>query len=156
MEFLNGIEQSALAAWVRESPSLWAYPMILFLHTVGLGFLVGTSVIVDLRVLGVAPQLELPPMEKLYPFTWGGFWISAFSGVLLWTADASTMTTSKLFLAKLAFIALGTVVVRMLRIRIFRRANADTGGSQVRLLAWISLILWVGAITAGRMTAYLK
>jgi hypothetical protein len=129
--------------------------MILFLHTVGLGFLVGTSVIVDLRVLGLARRIELPPLQRLYPVMWGGVWISAFSGVLLWVADASTMTTNKWFLAKLACVALAILCVRLVRRWAFRGPGPEAA-APARLLAWLSLILWLGAITAGRMTAYLK
>ena len=45
------IEQSALSVWVRESPSLLAFPFILFLHTLGLALLAGISVALDLWLL---------------------------------------------------------------------------------------------------------
>ena len=40
----NWIETTALSIWLRESPSLWAFPFVLILHTVGLAFLVGSNV----------------------------------------------------------------------------------------------------------------
>ena len=45
------IEQSALSVWVRESPSLLAFPFILFLHTLGLALLAGISVALDFWLL---------------------------------------------------------------------------------------------------------
>jgi len=56
--FTGWIETTALSVWVRESPSLWAFPFVLILHTVGMGFLVGTNIALDLRVLGFAPRSE--------------------------------------------------------------------------------------------------
>ena len=44
MHFLTWLEQTDLSRWVTESPSLFAYPSILFLHTAGLAFLVGPSI----------------------------------------------------------------------------------------------------------------
>ena len=31
MDFLNSLEQIGFSTWVRESPSVWAYPTILFM-----------------------------------------------------------------------------------------------------------------------------
>jgi hypothetical protein len=127
------------------------------MHTVGLGFLVGISAIVDLRVLGVAPQIELAPLEKLFPVMYAGFWMTALSGVLLWMADATTMTKSPLFVGKLALIFASTLLVRMLKNRVFNNAKETTGaGGLVKVIASASLLLWLGAVTAGRLTAYLK
>ena len=103
MSFLASIENTALAAWVRESSSLWAYPMILFMHTVGLGFLVGLNTVIDLRILGVARRLPLAPMESFYRIMYAAFWVNAASGTLLLMADATTKLTNRVFYAKMAF-----------------------------------------------------
>ena len=60
------LEGTALATWVRESPSLWAYPTVLTLHTVGLGIVVGASAVVDFRLLGFAPRIPLPSLSPLF------------------------------------------------------------------------------------------
>ena len=60
------VEQSALSTWIRESPSVSAFPSILTLHTLGMGFLAGTNAAMDLRILGFAPSLPLAPMERLF------------------------------------------------------------------------------------------
>jgi hypothetical protein len=49
---LAWLEATAPSVWLRESPSLWAFPFVLILHTVGMGFLAGTNVAMDLRVGG--------------------------------------------------------------------------------------------------------
>src|SRR5438046_3140032 len=97
MEMLNAIENSGFGIWVRESGSMWAYPTIIFFHSLGLSFLVGMSVALDLRLLGVGRGIPLAPLERLYPIMWVGFWINAASGVALSVADASTMLVSGVF-----------------------------------------------------------
>ena len=52
MDLLIRLEATGLGTWVREAPTLWAYPTVLFLHTAGLGFLVGINV-------AMLPQEEL-------------------------------------------------------------------------------------------------
>lgn len=154
MEVLTAIEQSAFATWVREAPTLWAYPTILFLHTVGLGFLVGPNLAIDLRILGVARGMPLAPMRRLFPVMWLGFWVNALSGTALLAADATVKLLNPVFAVKLAFIALGVVNMRVLERRVLGSADPERA-PYARLTAVMSLIAWVGATTAGRLMGYL-
>lgn len=156
MSFLQTLENSAFGAWVRESSSLWAYPTILFLHTVGLGFLVGLNAAIDLRILGVARKAPLAPMEKFYRVMWTAFWINALSGTALLIADATTKLTNPVFYIKMSFVTLAVINMVMLRRLVFRRLAIDGSavGGLGRALAITSLMFWGGAITAGRLMAY--
>jgi hypothetical protein len=60
------IETSALSVWVRESPSLLAFPTVLIFHTIGMAFLAGGNIAVDLRVLGFAARVPLSMMERFF------------------------------------------------------------------------------------------
>ena len=157
MEFLRSLENSGFGVWVRESGSLWSYPTIIFLHSLGLTFLVGVNAAIDLRLLGFAPRLPLPPLERLFPIMWLGFWINAVSGVALTITDAATMLISPIFYTKMAFIVLAVVNMVLIRKHLLRTAPPEvyTVSAKARVLAATSLVFWAGAITAGRLTAYL-
>lgn len=156
MSFLLSLENSAFGTWVRESSSLWAYPTILFLHTVGLGFLVGLNAAIDLRVLGVARRMPLAPIEAFYKIMWAAFWINALSGTALLVADATTKLMNPVFYIKMIFVALAVINMAALRRSVFRRAATDAAAVAgfARALAVTSLIFWSGAIAAGRLMAY--
>ncbi len=156
MQFLSALENSAFGTWVRESSSLWAYPAILFMHTVGLGFLVGLNAAIDLRILGFARRLPLAPMEKFYAVMWAAFWVNAASGTALLVADATTKMFNPVFYIKLGFVALAVVNMTLIRRRVFRSPALDLGpvSGFGRILAVTSLVFWAGAITAGRLMAY--
>jgi len=156
MELLTSLEHSAFSTWVRESGSLWAYPGILFMHTIGLAFLVGTNAAIDLRLLGVARRVSLAPMEKLFPIMWLGFWINAVSGSILLAADATTKLTNPTFAVKMGFIALALINVFLIRRRVFHAVPLEPNHVPAigKLLASTSLLFWTGAITAGRLMAY--
>ena len=134
-----------------------AYPMFLFLHTVGLGFLVGTSTAMGLRVLGFGRQMSMAPMERFLPVLWFGFWTSAISGVVIWSADASKFTFNPMFWLKMGAIVLAMLSVRLLRGRVFGKSSEtpDIPSTAARGLALATLVFWALAITAGRLTAYL-
>jgi hypothetical protein len=155
-EVLVWLESTAVSTWVRESGSLWAYPSVLAAHTVGMSLLVGANAVLDLRLLGVAPQVPLAPLAALYRGLWTGAALSFISGALLFGADASTKGATTVFFVKLAFIAAAMVVAYRLARTVYRPGaeTADITGA-ARALAVASLLLWAGAITAGRFMAYL-
>jgi len=153
MELLTSLEASGFGTWLRESGSIWAYPAVLTLHTMGLGVLVGASTVLDLRLLGCAPRVPLEPLERLFPIMWTGFWINAITGVALFVADATTKGTTKVFMAKLAFIVMAIWVLRRTRAVVYGPGRAGAGRS-ARLLAATLLALWIAAIATGRYMAY--
>lgn len=156
MHFFEALEQSGFSVWVRESPSIWAFPVILLLHTIGMALCVGVSAGIDLRILGLAPGLRLAPMERFFPILWFGFWINAVTGTILVMQDATAKMTNLDFYAKMVFIALALVNLKMQRNKVFRDPNVDKGpfSMNAKVLAVTSLFFWMGAITAGRLLAY--
>ena len=156
MDFLLRIEQSGFSTWVRESPSVWAFPTVLLLHTIGMGLVVGVNAGINLRILGLAPALPLKPMERFFPVLWAGFWVNAITGTILLAADATTKLRNPDFYVKMAFIALALVNLKMIRNRVLQDPLIDKRppSANARLLAITSLIFWLGAIVAGRLMAY--
>jgi hypothetical protein len=154
---LTFLQETPLALWVSGSPSLLGYPTILTLHTVGLALLVGASVAVDLRLLGVARAMPLEALAPLFPIMWIGLAINTASGVLLFMADAVRKAGQPVFLIKLACIAGAVMVVLMMRGRVMRPSTTGppAASTHPRALALASLVLWAGAIAAGRLVAYL-
>jgi hypothetical protein len=150
------IETSALSVWVRESPSLLAFPTVLIFHTIGMAFLAGGNIAVDLRVLGFAARVPLSMMERFFPIMTLAFFVNALSGVLLLIAYPTKALTNPLFYVKLALIALAVLDTRWLTRNVLRNPSADDPliGRKARLFAAVSLILWIGAIGAGRFLAY--
>ena len=157
MEFIQWLEQTSLSTWIREAPTVWAYPTVLLLHTIGMALCVGIAAGIDFRILGFAPDVRLAPLERFFPVLWGGFWINAITGLLLLMQDASTKLMNPDFYVKMVFIALAIINLRMIRARVFADPSIDEGPlpANARRLAVTSLFLWLGAITAGRLLAYI-
>lgn len=157
MDFFAWLEQTEFSNWVLGSGSIFAYPMILFLHTVGMSLVAGLAAMIDLRLLGFASKAPIKPMERLYPFMWVGFAINAVSGTVLGAADATTKLTNPDFYVKMVFVACGIAILAMMRSRVFGDPQLDKApvSSQAKLLASLSLVCWIAAVTAGRLLAYL-
>lgn len=157
MALLTWLEASGLSTWVREGETIWAYPTILTLHTFGMGLLVGASVVINLRLLGVGRRLALAPLRPLFAVMWGGFWLNLVTGSLLFGADATRRGTDPLFMIKLVFVAIGVATIVLIRRNVF-----DAPGEAVaavpsgRTLAALSLAAWTAAVTSGRLLAYVS
>jgi len=157
MGLLEAIEASGISTWIRESRSIFAYPMVLTLHTLGLSVIVGTSAVVDLRLLGFGPRIPLKPLKTLFPIMWIGFGVNAFSGLLLLARAATTVGISGVFWTKIGLIALSMWVLVRIKHNVFDGESIDARPipNDARLLACASILLWAGAITAGRLMAYI-
>lgn len=155
MDILASISDTAFAAWVRESGSLFAYPMFILLHTVGLAILVGLSSIVALLVIGAAPAAVLQATQPLFRYIWVGFGINAGSGLVLVMADAPTMAMNPIMWIKFVFIVTAVIVIGRLRRLVSPHPGVPPGvGARGKALAGATLACWVGAIVTGRLTAY--
>jgi hypothetical protein len=157
--FLAWVESTALSQWIIGSPSMFAFPGILTLHAIGMGFAVGISAVLDLRILGVARGIPLTEIRRFIPILWFGFWLNAVSGVLLLIGYPTKALTNPVFYLKLLLIGVAMVLlVRIGRIA-FADSAQDSGPDNIssrtlRRLAIASLVCWTGAITAGRLLAY--
>ena len=171
MGVLIWLESSPLAVWLRESPSKWALPTVLTLHTMGMAVLVGASWVLDLRLLGISRNVPLSAFRWVFRAVAVGLIVNLATGVLLFAQRATTWATSMPFLIKICLViaSVATLVpIRSLVLRSDAEQRPSTAARGVpshvegrevsfsaRLLAIASILAWSGAVTAGRLLAYL-
>lgn len=154
--FFDGLEHSAISLWVRGD-SFFAFPLIISVHTVGMGFVAGISAAIALRLLGAASDVPLRPLEKFFPVLWLAFAANFGSGVLLFLGYPYKAASNPLFYVKLFCIAAGVYFLLRVRARALRTVLWPGGASEpaaVKFLAWMLLFSWMGAILSGRLLAY--
>lgn len=153
MSFLEWLQNTPVAIFVAET--LWAYPLLETVHTLGMALLLGTLGLINLRVLGYKRVLPLLGTADLLPIAWFGFTINALSGLLLFTSDAVSFFSSYTFRVKITLIVLAGINAAILSQRIFTTADGAAAESVgVRALAASSLVFWVVAVICGRIYAY--
>lgn len=154
--FLQAIEGTGFSTWLRESESPFAFYFILLFHTFGLALLVGANAVVDLRLLGVARAIPLAPLKRLFRVMWIGFAMNAVTGILLVLAYPTKALTNWDFYAKLTLIGFAVWVMRKLNRQVFQDSSLSETEMMAKgaTLAKFSILLWFGAITAGRLLAY--
>jgi hypothetical protein len=155
-ELLASLEQSGFGSWVRDAPTIWAFPTILFLHTLGMAIVAGGSAMLSLMVLGFWPAVPMRPFARMFPWLWIAFGVNAVTGTMMLVADATNKLTSLDFYIKMALVFAGLFVLIRMRRQIFENPQLDRVPlpGNAKMLAWASLACWFGAITAGRLLAY--
>ena len=155
MELLASIERSALGVFVRESPSLLAFPFILYLHTLGLAMLAGINVGLAVWLLArkTVPSFDL---KGVYRVMWLGFGVNALSGVVLLAAYPAKALTNWVFFLKMLLVAGALWALQRTKDEVAVANGTATRevSARARQLAMLSLLLWAGTIFAGRLLAY--
>ena len=139
-------------SWVQYiSMTSWLYSSVAVVHYFTLLVMVGTAVFVDLRVLGIAatgkPIAQVG--EQIYPWMWGAFWLAVFSGFLMFTTDAGDYLPDTVFRVKMTVILLAVIFSILVQRSIPRWAELPSTPPGAKVLASISLLLWIGSILAG-------
>jgi hypothetical protein len=156
--WLVWLEASSVAQAMRKW--LWLYPIVEIIHIVGFVILVGAAVMFDLRLLGVSPGLRASAMAQHHlPWARLALVLVVPSGVLMFLAHATEFAYNPAFQLKLIFLAAAGLNALFFHHGTFRSVNGwDTHAPvppRARAAAVLSLALWIGVISAGRLLAYL-
>ena len=143
------LENTSVAIWVGES--FWAYPLMLSMHAIGLAIVVGILSMFNLRLLGSFKGIRTVAFLPLLKFAWIGFFVNATSGFFLFTSQATTFVQSTPFLIKISCVFTGAILAKVMQTKLIKSGSDDS----MKGLAIVSLVLWLVAITAGRLIAYL-
>jgi hypothetical protein len=135
-------------------------PIVQTVHILSVAAIMGSIVLVDLRVLGLAlpSQTTGELTRRLLPWTWGALPLLALSGFVFVLARPQSYFANPVFRLKFAML-LPAIALALA----FQRAGArdpqfwDRSAlhrSAAKLVALSSLCLWVGVVMAGQWIAY--
>jgi hypothetical protein len=158
LSFCQWMQDTTFSTSVRES--IWIFPLIETTHVMGLSLSVGTIALIDLRLLGFTMK-KIPITEvsrQILPWALKGFVIMFVTGILLFLAQPLKAYNSIFFYIKMALIALAGINALVYEVTIHPGMvdwdNAPVPPFRARLVGALSLILWIGVVTAGRTMAY--
>jgi len=144
------LEDSALGNWVATS--LWGYPIFLTLHTIGMATLVGLSLMYAANVLLTSKNDALVNLAVYWKLALFGLILNLVSGSALFISSASSMWLSWPFRIKLILIALGL----LLSISLVKSCVSSSAHYRQRLKALAVIVIWLLALVAGRLIAYIE
>jgi hypothetical protein len=156
--WLVWLETTDFAAAMREW--LWLYPIIEILHIIGLAVLVGAAALFDFRLLGLSRSIRVTALAAHLLF-WArrSLLLIVPTGLMMFTAHATEMANNPAFQLKLALLIGAGVNAAAFHVGVFH--SVATWDLEVpapraaKVSALLSLCLWAGVITCGRLLAYL-
>lgn len=156
--FFEWSEDTALGMWLQQA--MWGFATIETIHIMALAVLLGTMVVVDLRLLGLGLKgLRTAELSKLLaPWFWGSLAAMILSGACLFAGEAVRLSKSGPFAYKMLFllIAVGThLTIHRKAVAREAVASATEGFVFEKAAAWLSIACWLGIALAGRAIAFL-
>lgn len=138
-----------MTSWIAGHPL--AYPLLEVLHIVGISLLLGSLVLLELRVWGLGVSLPVPALARLaLPLSLLGFGLVAASGLLMFSSQPLELLGNRFFVVKMGLVMLAGGNAALFHAR---------GGLQkldglARAQTALSLGLWIAVIICGRWIAY--
>ena len=150
------IESLAVAQAMREHE--WLYPAVAIAHILGFTILVGSVVMFDLRVFGLAKGIPVRALARLLlPWSVASLGVIVPTGLLLFAAHADEFLESRVFAIKMALILAAGMNAAMFLTGPYQTVKSwDTGAAAPALAQWsaaLSIVLWVSVIACGRIIA---
>jgi len=157
MPLFRAIQDSALGSTI--STSTWMFPTIETLHVVALSIVLGSIVVVDLRLVGLASKERsiTALTHDFLPWTWGAFALAAVTGTLLFTSRAADYMAITPFITKFVFMALAGANMIYFHFATQRSIKDwDTGepAAAGKFAGAVSLILWAAIVICGRQVGF--
>jgi len=156
--FMDWLANTPMSVEIRES--LWGYPIIETVHVLGLCLFLGFTMVLDLRLLGVAMK-RTPASEvcgRLEPWMVGGFAVMIVSGALLFYGDPAKFYGSIFMRMKFAMLILAGLNVLIFKLGTYRKVRDwdlhEATPVGAKIAAGLSLTLWFCVVAAGRAIAY--
>jgi hypothetical protein len=152
------LEGLAIAQAMRDSP--WLYPAVEIAHILGFTVLVGATFMFDLRVLGLSRQISVRALSRhLLPWSMGALLVIVPTGLMMFAAHAEDLLDNGAFELKMALLLAAGMNAAMFRTGPYQTVKSWDTNATAPLLARasvaLSIALWIGVISCGRMIAYL-
>jgi hypothetical protein len=136
----------------------WAFPACETLHFFGLCLLMGSVIVMDMRLLGFARGLSIRAVHQLLPWAWAGFGVNLVTGILFIFTQPAFYYPNTAFRIKLLLIGLAGLNALWFHVAVNRQLDGWTDDidppAQAKTIASLSLVLWVSVICFGRFIMY--
>jgi uncharacterized membrane protein len=147
-----------LCRWLQDNSFIvaingtsWTAAALEIVHYFSMFILVGSMVVVDLRVLGLVGRRQdaTELAGRLFPWIWISFALNFLSGFLMFAGSATSYYRNDVFYDKVVVIVLAIVTNIIVQQRVSGWNRLPAMPASAKVLAAVSIVLWIGAIVAG-------
>jgi hypothetical protein len=154
---INSIYESGVSTAIRDT--FWVIPFIQSIHILAIATLVGSALVVDLRLAGVLALDETPGLvaTRYMKWLWAALIVLLATGMVMLVGEPDRVLANQIFWLKMALVLTATVMTVLFRLPLLREGFSLEHAYWARAtkpLAWLSLLIWIGVIFCGRWIAY--
>ena len=147
------------SVYIQEH-NAWVIPLIQSIHIVGIAMVMGSVLLIDLRILGLGGKdLTLrQTTERFGPWLTSSLWLLLVTGILMVVGEPVRELVTFSFWLKMALVAIGTVAALVFQ-GALRRHDQQWGDmlahrASVKTAAIVTFLIWLFIIVLGRLIAY--
>ena len=160
LRFAEWLATTGPSVFMQEH-QYWVVPAVQSIHIIGIAVVMGSVLMIDLRILGWAASDQ--PLRRILdrfgPWLTASLWLMLATGLLMVVAEPVRELVTFSFWAKMLLVALGVLVAAIFQGAVRRREGLweeerIAGYPVVRTLTVLTFLLWAAVIVLGRLIAY--
>ncbi len=153
--FAEWLSTTALSVFLQNHNS-WAIPTIQSIHIVGIAIVLGSVLMIDLRILGWAgmDQTLRQTANRFGPWLTGALWLMLATGILMVIGEPVRELITFSFWLKMVLVAVSAAVAIILQRAVRNHEEMVAKRRGVKLLAIVTFLVWACIIILGRLIAY--
>lgn len=158
---MNSILDWMQSTWINQLAVgyAWTWPTLESLHFLGMTLLFGALIIMDLRLIGYERASSIIATDKLVPIALLGFGINLVSGIIFCFGDPYRYAVNISFQLKMLLLFLAGLNFLYYKLKVEPMIATVGPGEDTppvaKAVGALSLILWLGVLSYGRLIPYL-
>jgi hypothetical protein len=158
-DFALWLAATSPSVFIQEH-NTWAIPAIQSVHIVGIALVMGSVLMIDLRILGLTwtDQTLRQTTQRFGPWLTGSLWLLLVTGLLMVIGEPVRELVTFSFWLKMTLVATGAFVAVIFQrtLRRHERLWEDTlvHRGSIKGMAIVTLLVWIAIIFLGRLIAY--
>lgn len=160
------VDDGSWLIWLQASPlgqsmrgEVWLYPIVEVVHIIGFAVLVGSVILFDLRLLGWSKDIPITALARhLLIWALAALLLIVPAGLMMFAAHPDDFASNGVFILKLCLIAAAGANAVLFHVGVYRSVThwnvRQTSPCLARCHAVLSIALWIGVVTCGRLLAY--
>jgi len=156
-EFSEWLYAVPISEYFRDAG--WIVPSVQSIHIIAIAMLIGSSILLDLKLAGIVARTEQPAVvyQRYMPWVRSGLVVLLLTGMVMVIAEPDRVLSNWVFWTKMALVVvafLGTLLMRTAMCRTELTRKTSTWNLAAKPLGWLSLAIWIVVILCGRWIAY--
>lgn len=157
-DMMDALQATWLGMMMREK--FWLFPMMETIHFMGLSVMFGALLAIDLRVMGLAPFLNMKAVMKFIPVALIAFAVNLATGIAFLCADPHRYFPNLAFQWKIGLILVAGLNALWFWLgehkQLVQLADGEQADFRAKFIAFLSIAVWIAVIVFGRMIPYVE